>query len=283
MKSGKMFLTALAAAAMSCTVYAQDINVSLNGTIVDFPNQVPVIVEGRTLIPLRGVFDNMGYAIDWNGETKTVTLTKNSDTITIAIGQASYSLNGQEHAIDVPAQIINSSTMLPLRAIADATGSEVLWDGEKKIASIISAEGREPQLVEGTVVADNQEEADFITAFSAINKEFNDSAMSFISFAKDKNSMTDIKAVAEQAQSMHNAAVAAKKAVNELSAPAKYADLKAKSVEYMQSIEEFTKIMADMANGTISLDEYKEKLSTAGTDVMLKEAAYKAAAEAIIE
>ena len=282
MKLRKLFLTAVAAVAMSTAVYAQDINVSLNGNIIAFPNQKPVVVEGRTLIPLRGVFDNMGYAIDWDGETKTVTLTKDSNTITISIGQASYALNGESHAIDVPAQIINGSTMLPLRAIADATGAEVLWDGETKIATIIDTSTAQTGLITGVVTTTSQSEADFVNNFTAINKEFNDTAMAFLAFTGDTNNFKDLTKIAEQAQKMCDAAAAAKKSLNALSAPAKYADLKTKSVEYMQSIEDFAKIMVDVANGDITLDEFNSKLNSIGTDVALKEAAYQAAAKAIL-
>ena len=170
MKLRKIILSVAAAAAMSAVCYAQDINVSLNGNIVSFPNQQPVIVEGRTLIPLRGVFDNMGYAIDWDGETKTVTLKKDSKTLTVAIGQASIDVNGSATAIDVPAQIINGSTMLPLRAIADTTGAEVLWDAESRTATILddSLLSAAPESV--TVKLDNQADADAIAEYSAAVK-----------------------------------------------------------------------------------------------------------------
>ena len=282
MKLRKLFLTAVAAAAMCGAVYVQDINVSLNGNIVSFPNQKPVVVEGRTLIPLRGVFDNMGYSIDWNGETKTVTLAKGSDTITISIGQASYSLNGEAHAIDVPAQIINGSTMLPLRAIADATGAEVLWDGETKIATILDQSNVSTEPISGTVITNSQSEADFVNNFTSINQKFNETATSFLALAGNPDSFKDIKVIAEQSQAMYDAAIAAKDSLNALPAPDKYADLKAKSVDYMQGVADLAKIMADVANGNMTLDEFNSKLNSIGTEVALKEAAYQAAAKAVL-
>ncbi len=282
MKLRKLLLTAVAAAAMCSAVYAQDINVSLNGNIVSFPNQKPVVVEGRTLIPLRGVFDNMGYSIDWDGETKTVTLAKGSDTITISIGQASYTLNGTSHAIDVPAQIINGSTMLPLRAIADATGADVLWDGETKIATILDKSSSSAEPISGVVTTNSESEAAFINGFSSINETFNTTAAEFLAFAGNPDSFKDLKNVASQSQKMYDAANTAKDALNALPAPDKYADLKAKSVDYMQGVADLAKIMADVANGNMSLEEFGTKLNAIGTDVALKEAAYQAAVKAVL-
>ena len=211
MKLRKAILCAVAAAAMSTACYAQDINVSLNGNIVSFPNQQPVVVEGRTLIPLRGVFDNMGYSIDWDGETKTVTLKKNSDTLKIAIGQASIDVNGASTAIDVPAQIINGSTMLPLRAIATATGAEVLWDADSKTATILDDNMAKNMPDEVQVLLNSQEEADAVAAYSAAIKELNDSSVAFTDYfvAASENENLDLNDLKAKAQKAYDDAVAA--------------------------------------------------------------------------
>ena len=137
MKTRKIFLTAAAVFMMCGAVYANEVNVNLNGENVGFLYQQPVISQGRTLIPLRGVFDRLGYNILWNGETKTVTLyNSGGDNIVINIGDKFYTKNGERFGIDVPAQIIGGSTMLPLRAIGNVAGCDVSWDGETKTAYI---------------------------------------------------------------------------------------------------------------------------------------------------
>lgn len=59
----KLFATSvLISIITSVSVFADsDINVSLNGSIIEFADQKPIIQDGRTLVPLRGVFDAMGY------------------------------------------------------------------------------------------------------------------------------------------------------------------------------------------------------------------------------
>ena len=55
-------------------VFADDaINVTVNGQAVTFTDQAPVIVDGRTLVPVRGVFEALGFTAEWNGDTRTAT------------------------------------------------------------------------------------------------------------------------------------------------------------------------------------------------------------------
>ena len=281
MKLRKIILSVAAAAAMSAVCYAQDINVSLNGNIVSFPNQQPVIVEGRTLIPLRGVFDNMGYAIDWDGETKTVTLKKDSKTLTVAIGQASIDVNGSATAIDVPAQIINGSTMLPLRAIADATGAEVLWDAESRTATILddSLLSAAPESV--TVKLDNQADADAIAEYSAAVKELNESSTEFWTYfnGKTNSSDLDLNELNTKAQKAYDDAVAAEKKISSVNIPDAYSDTKTSILKLIGSYKDFTKLIVDFTNGDISPEDYLKKLNSVMTEFAQNTAAYQAVIE----
>ena len=283
MKLRKAILCAVAAAAMSTACYAQDINVSLNGNIVSFPNQQPVVVEGRTLIPLRGVFDNMGYSIDWDGETKTVTLKKNSDTLKIAIGQASIDVNGASTAIDVPAQIINGSTMLPLRAIATATGAEVLWDADSKTATILDDNMAKNMPDEVQVLLNSQEEADAVAAYSAAIKELNDSSVAFTDYfvAASENENLDLNDLKEKAQKAYDDAVAAESKINGINIPAEYSDTKTSVLKLISSYKNFTKLIVDFANGDVSPKDYLAKLNSVMTEYAQNAAAYQSVVESL--
>ena len=169
---------ALAALMMCVPCFAGDITVNINGKAADFPNQKPVIQDGRTLIPLRGVFDTLGYDIAWAGDTKTVTLAKDSDLITIVIGQKSYYQNGVSHETDVPAQIINGSTMLPLRAIAEAAGLSVVWDAEKKTAILLSPDHTDDNSESYYVSYDEQDKA-FLLEYKEVSEEFDEAVNTF--------------------------------------------------------------------------------------------------------
>ena len=97
---------------------------------VEFPDQQPVIVEGRTLVPARGVFEDLGYEVAWEDATQTAIVKNDAISIKIPIGQKYLLVDDKQVEIDVPAQLINSRTMLPLRAISQALGMLVDWDGD---------------------------------------------------------------------------------------------------------------------------------------------------------
>ena len=137
----KRFLSlTLSTLTMCSSVFAGNISVNLNGENIEFSNQAPVIVEGRTLIPLRGVFEKLGYEINWDNETKTAIFTKENTVVKVTVNSNSFTINDSSVNLDVPAQIVNGSMMLPLRAVGEATGLKVNWDNENKAVNIASYE-----------------------------------------------------------------------------------------------------------------------------------------------
>lgn len=100
---------------------------SMTDTQVVFPDQKPVIVEGRTLVPARGVFEQMGYTVEWNDATSMVSVGGAEKSLEIPIDQPFLRIDGKDYAVDVPAQLVGGRTMIPLRAISWALGMEVKW------------------------------------------------------------------------------------------------------------------------------------------------------------
>ena len=112
-----------------------DISVLLNGTPISF-DQPPVIIDGRTLVPLRAIFEAMNATVDWDQSTKTVTSTRGNTTVKLTIGENTLYKNGQPVTLDVPAQLISDRTMVPARAVAEAFGADVQWNGENRTVII---------------------------------------------------------------------------------------------------------------------------------------------------
>jgi len=119
-----------AAVLLPAVVYADEINVTINSEIVDFGNTSPIIVDGRTLVPLRAVFEALGFEVDWMPETSTATLINDDFTVSITVGSDIFTINENEFTLDVAAQIINGSTMLPIRAVIESVGYHVRWNAE---------------------------------------------------------------------------------------------------------------------------------------------------------
>lgn len=142
----KKYISAVLLVFMICqSVYAGDISVNLDGENIEFSAQSPVIIEGRTLIPLRGVFEKLGYEIGWDGDTKTATFVKELTIVKVTENAHQLTVGGKAFELDVPAQIINGSMMLPLRAVGEATGLYVDWDSETKTV-VLSGESTDTRL-----------------------------------------------------------------------------------------------------------------------------------------
>jgi hypothetical protein len=118
----------LALTQTSTTAIAQPtIKVTLNGTELQF-DQPPMVLEGRTLVPLRAIFEALGSTVVWNGDTQTVIAQKDDITISLTIGSNILVKNGENIKLDVPAQLVNGRTLVPARAVAESFGAKVDWD-----------------------------------------------------------------------------------------------------------------------------------------------------------
>ena len=97
-------------------------------TDVSFNGRRPIVVDGRTLVPARPVFEALGFTVDWDEPAQTVTMINTPYTIIITIGSPVFTTNGEEFELDVPAQVVNGSTMLPIRAVVESLpGMTVSW------------------------------------------------------------------------------------------------------------------------------------------------------------
>ncbi len=143
---------------------ADEIKVSINDKLQTY-DQMPVIVEGRTLVPMRAIFESLGATVEWVDATKMVTGTKGDTVVKIQIGKNIAIVNGKAQTLDVAAQIVSGRTMVPARFVAESLGCEVGWDADTKTVLIkfdgVVAEPEKEEApeatgsAEGTVVLSN--------------------------------------------------------------------------------------------------------------------------------
>ncbi|MCL2388553.1 MAG: alpha/beta fold hydrolase [Defluviitaleaceae bacterium] len=171
----------------SVAILAQGVNVSIEGLKVNFEGQPPAIVDGRTLVPVRGVFEVLGFDIEWDAETQTVTMMACENyVVIITVGSDTFTTNGEEFTLDVPAQIIGGRTMLPIRAVLESIGLYVGWDEQTSTVLISSlpishdeipqAEGLDRAALEGLISTfmNGIIAWDFDTAYSMMSEQMHD-------------------------------------------------------------------------------------------------------------
>ena len=119
-------------------VIKTDINGNVSEKTIDV---APYIVNGSTMIPLRGLVEEMGAEITWDGDTKSITLKVPGKTITLQIwnnlvyvkdnklGDIMYTL------LNFPV-IKDSRTFIPVRFVSEQLGYNVAWDGATQTVTI---------------------------------------------------------------------------------------------------------------------------------------------------
>ena len=123
---------------LTSTTSAQNIRVFLNNTEIIFDNP-PEILNNRTMVPMRKIFEEMGMVVQWDQEQSTAVAFNDSYSLSFAVGNPYMSVNGEVKVLDTVPVILNSCMYVPVRAIAESSGCGIEWDGTEKCVRITSA------------------------------------------------------------------------------------------------------------------------------------------------
>lgn len=127
-------LVVLLALVIAMPIFAAGvIRVVVNGERVMFPDAQPYMdSNNRVLIPVRFVSEELGAKVNWNKNTKTVTIVDNNNTVVLVVGEKKMKVNGVTKQLDTKAIIKNTRTFVPLRFVSEALGATVEWDSKGK-------------------------------------------------------------------------------------------------------------------------------------------------------
>ncbi len=114
--------------------------VTVNNETVDFTGQPPVSQGGRVLVPLRGVLEKLGAYVQFDSAARVVTALKGDLNIRLPIGGREATVNQRPVSLDVPAQIVNGSTLVPLRFVAESLGANVDYNPAANAVAITSGQ-----------------------------------------------------------------------------------------------------------------------------------------------
>ncbi|KJS66001.1 MAG: hypothetical protein JL50_13680 [Peptococcaceae bacterium BICA1-7] len=110
------------------------VKVYVNGQTPIF-DVAPRIVEGRTLVPVRFIAEALNANVTYDQDTETVNI-QGQANIRMKIKSRIALVNGQEVELDVPAEIENGRTMVPLRFISEGFKCKVDFYGQSNLVSI---------------------------------------------------------------------------------------------------------------------------------------------------
>jgi len=131
-----MFMVAVLCFSFIPTVNAEDsIGVIINGRTISFDVE-PQIINDRTFVPMRKIFQEMGASVyfDDDGKTQTITAIKDNKTVIMQVGSKTMSVSGKTLIMDVAPTIIDSRTLIPVRAVSESLNATIEWnDNLKKI------------------------------------------------------------------------------------------------------------------------------------------------------
>lgn len=90
-------------------------------------NVVPIIIGGRTMLPIRAIIETMGGQILWDEVTQAITIRYNNNLIILHLNQLTANVNGRNKTMEVAPTVLNGRTVLPLRFVAENLGCDVFW------------------------------------------------------------------------------------------------------------------------------------------------------------
>lgn len=115
---------------------AKEIVVKIDGKTMTPKDMPAVAIDGRTLLPMRQIAQELGCEVTWNEEAKQAYVINDDYTLVFEMNKATGYKNGKTFTMDVPPMIVNDRTMLPVRALASALDLNVQWDDATRTVSI---------------------------------------------------------------------------------------------------------------------------------------------------
>ncbi|MEG6616994.1 stalk domain-containing protein [Peptococcaceae bacterium 1198_IL3148] len=138
---GILLLSLLLTLALAVPTFAQatkDITVAVDGLPVQFDVK-PTVQNGRALVPFRALAEALQVQVTWDGVSKTIRATAGANVTTLQIGNKIALKNGSEVELDVPPQVINGRTLIPLRFFSETFQCQVDWQQGANAINIVSS------------------------------------------------------------------------------------------------------------------------------------------------
>lgn len=112
-----------------------EISVFVNGARVSFP-VAPVTRNDTTLVGFRAILEALGATVTWDDAAQTATAEKDGTVVTMTIGSTTATVNGESVEMLAAPELVDDSTLIPVRFISENLGMTVEWNEELKQINI---------------------------------------------------------------------------------------------------------------------------------------------------
>lgn len=129
-----LVITMIFGVAITTFGVSQPISISLNGA--KFTGEAYINEEGKVMVPLRQISEELGYMVEWNNNDKSVTVSKESDVMELKIGKSGIITNGKDININSNPIIKNGKTFVPVEVFSNALDLIIGWDKKHSILNI---------------------------------------------------------------------------------------------------------------------------------------------------
>ncbi len=129
--------------------FADDsIKVLVNDQVIDFTDEngnvvEPKIINSRTMVPMRKIFEVFGANVEWEGTTQTITATTENKTLVLQINNQEATVKSgdteEKIMLDSAPVIYDSRTLVPVRFIAESLELHVGWVPETRTVVILDS------------------------------------------------------------------------------------------------------------------------------------------------
>ncbi len=144
----------------------------VDGNTVKTEEMPPVILNGRTMVPAREFFEQLGATVSWDNDSKRVIIEYNGEKIILKINSKTVYIGANSASIsasDPAPKIINDKTMIPVRFVAEEFGFDVKWVNETRTVNITSPHKESVALTNVTFSSDDESDCIFVQLDEFVN------------------------------------------------------------------------------------------------------------------
>lgn len=179
------FFTLLFVLFLGFTVKADGIGITVNGNKSNLESKA-FIINDRTYVPMRDLFESIGASVSWNDESKSATAAFNNSTVSFKIDSNYVTKNGEYYWSDSQCKLVDGKTYVPVRIILELLGFNVIWDEEDKNVNISTL----PSYVPETDIPQDSENSN--TPSETANNEYELRVLELINNERTKHGLSQL-------------------------------------------------------------------------------------------